>query len=373
GLGAIDLDAELVAPLAALLDIDVAEDAWVSLDSQQRARRMLNALRRLIVRESALRPVVIVLEDLHWIDADTQIALDRLIDVVPAARILFAVAYRPEYRHTWAGKPFYTQLRIDPLPAPAADLLLDDLLGTAPPIEPVKAQLLTWTERNPFFLEEGVRTMVETGEIVGVPGAYRPSGKVVASALPATVEATLAARIHRLPADARHVLQSAAVLGIEFAHAILTSLTGHRREVLAEHLRALERAEFVYPVASPSLSAHTFKHALTHLVAYRSLPPERQRALHAEALAALEASPGGQLDVHVDALAEHAFRAEAWDAASRYLHAAGTRALTRTTTRTAVDHLERAIVALDRAEPRREIRDRGIDVRLDLRYALTIL
>jgi tetratricopeptide (TPR) repeat protein len=108
-------------------------------------------------------------------------------------------------------------------------------------------------------------------------------------------------------------------------------------------------------------------------VTYRSLPPERQRALHAQALATLEASPGGQLEAHVDALAEHAFRAEAWDAASRYLHAAGTRALTRTTTRTALDHLERAIVALDRAEPRREIRERGIDIRLDLRYALTIL
>src|SRR5262249_41257419 len=200
GLGAIDLDAELVAPLAALLDIDVTGDAWASLDSQQRARRMLDALRRLIVRESTVRLVVIVLEDLHWIDADTQIALDRLIDVVPAARILFAVAYRPEYRHAWAGKTFYTQLRIDPLPATAADLLLDDLLGTAPPIEPGKPQLLAGTGRTPFFREGGVRTMVETGEIVGVPGPYRPSGKVVASAPPATVEATLAARIHRLPA-----------------------------------------------------------------------------------------------------------------------------------------------------------------------------
>src|SRR5262249_557023 len=216
---AIALEAELVGPRAALLDIAVAEDAWASLDSQQRARRMLDALRRLIVRESAVRPVVIVLEDLHWIDADTQIALDRLIDIVPGARILFAVAYRPEYRHAWAGKSFYTQLRIDPLAAPAADLLLDALVGTAPATEPVKAQVVGWRERKPFFLEEGVRTMVETGEIVGVPGAYRPSGKVVASALPATVEATLAARIHRLPADVRHVLQSAAVLGIEFTHA----------------------------------------------------------------------------------------------------------------------------------------------------------
>ncbi len=372
-LRALDLEAELLAPLAAFLDVDVADDQWAALDSQQRARRMLDALRRLIVRESVVRPVVIALEDLHWIDADTQIALDRLIDVVPAARILFVVAYRPEYRHGWAGKTFYTQLRIDPLPAAAADLLLDDLLGTAPPIEPVKAQLLAWTERNPFFLEEGVRTLVETGEIVGVPGAYQPSGKTVTRTLPATVEDTLAARIHRLPADVRHVLQSAAVIGIEFTHELLAALTGERREALATHLRALEHAEFVYPVASPSHLAHTFKHAQTHLVAYRSLPREGQRALHAQALAALEALPSAEREAHVEALAEHAFRAEAWDIAARHLHTAGTRALMRSTPRTAVDHLDRAIVALDRAEPQREARERAIDIRLDLRYALTIL
>jgi transcriptional regulator with AAA-type ATPase domain/tetratricopeptide (TPR) repeat protein len=372
-LAALELEASLLPPLAALLDVKVDNNAWVLIDPQQRARRMLDALRRLIVRESIARAVVVILDGLHWIDADTQVALDHLIDIVPVARILFVVAYRPEYRHGWTGKTFYTQLRIDPLPAPAADELLDDLLGGAPDLAPLKQQLLSWTEGNPFFLEEGVRTLVEMGGLAGELGSYRATGEVVPHTLPSTVEDTLAARIHRLPAEMRHVLQCGAAVGTEVAHAVLASVAGLPDSVLAESLRALEDAEFVYPVPGAPEPAHTFKHALTHLVTYRSLPPERQRALHAQILSALEVLHAGKIDAHIEALAEHAFRGEVWESAGRYLHAAGTRALARLTNRTAVDHLERAIAAFDRAEPRRDLLERAIDARLDLRYALALL
>ena len=372
-LSALKLEPELLPPLAGLLDVEVVDDAWTQIDPQQRAQRMLDALRRLIVRESVDRPITIVLEDLHWIDADTQVALDHLIDVVPTAHILFLVAYRPEYRPGWSGKTFYTQLRLDSLPALAAGELLDDLLGVTPDIAPLKPQLLAWTEGNPFFLEEAVRTLVETGGLAGAPGAYRVTDSVVVRTLPATVEDTLAARIHRLPADVRLVLQCAATIGIEFAHAVLTSLVNLGEETLAESLRALENAEFVYPAASAPTPAHMFKHALTHLVTYRSVSPERQRILHAQVLRLLETLHSGQLEVQVEALAEHAFRAELWESAAKYLQAAGTRALARSPTRTAVDHLERAIVALDRVERRRDVLERAIDIRLDLRYALALL
>jgi transcriptional regulator with AAA-type ATPase domain/tetratricopeptide (TPR) repeat protein len=372
-LRALDLEPELLPPLAALLDVEVNDETWKQAEPQQRARRTRDALRRLIVRESLVQPVVIALEDLHWIDPDTQVTLDHLIEIVPAARILFVAAYRPEYRHDWAGKTFYTQLRIDPLPSPAASLLLDDLLGVTSDIEPLKTQLLAWTEGNPFFIEEAVRTLVETGGLSGTPGAYRATGKGVAPTLPATVEDTLAARIHRLPADVRQVLQCGAAIGVEFSRALLASLAGIRDEALAVSLRALEDAEFVYPVIGASAPAHTFKHALTHLVTYRSLPPERQRALHAEVLSVLETLHAGQLEAHVEALAEHAFRAEMWERAAGYLQTAGTRALARTANRTAVDHLERAIAAFDRADHRRDLLERAIDVRLDLRYALMLV
>jgi len=372
-LAMLGLPLDLVPPLSAVIDLDVEDETWAQLDPQLRARRMLDALRRLIVRESLDRPVVLVLEDLHWIDADTQVAIDRLIDIVPTSRILFIVAYRPEYRHGWAGKMFYTQLRIDVLSPPAATELLDNLLGAGPGVDPLKLQLLAWTEGNPFFLEEAVRTLVETGGLVGMPGALRVTEHAVAGALPATVEDTLAARLHRLPGDSRHVLQCAAAIGVEFPRAILATLVGLGDDALTASLRTLEDAEFVYPVIGPGEPGHTFKHALTHLVTYRSLPLERQRALHAQVLTALETVHSERLDTHVEALAEHALRAEMWELAAGYLHAAGTRALARSTNQTAQDHLTRAIGALERAGRRRDLLERAIDIRLDLRYALALL
>jgi DNA-binding NtrC family response regulator/tetratricopeptide (TPR) repeat protein len=372
-LRTLNLEPALLAPLAGLLDTQVDDAAWTPLDSRQRARRMLDALRNLLVCESQARPVIMALEDLHWIDADTQAALDQLVDVVPTARILLVVAYRPEYRHAWASKSFYTQLRVDCLPASAAEELLADLLGGGANPSPLREQLLDWTEGNPFFIEEGVRTLAETGALAGTAGSYRAVREVADHALPATVEDTLAARIHRLPAITRHVLQCGAVIGADFRRTFLAALAGLPEDRLSESLHVLEEAEFVYAAAGGPEPAYTFKHALTHLVAYRSVPPERQRALHAQAQRTLEVLYAGQLEAHADALAEHAFRGEVWERAATYCHMAGTRALARSATRTAVDRLQRALAALDQAEPQRDLRVRAIDVRLDLRYALALL
>jgi tetratricopeptide (TPR) repeat protein len=173
-----------------------------------------------------------------------------------------------------------------------------------------------------------------------------------------------------LPPDARHVLQCAAVVGTDFPVAVLAALAALADAGLAEQLRLLQDAELVYASTGAIEPTYRFKHPLTHLVTYRSLPPERQRALHGQALRAIEALYAAQLDAQTEALAEHAFRGEAWEKAGAYLHAAGVRARVRSANRTMVEYLERAIVALDRAERRRDLRERAIDVRLDLRYAL---
>jgi transcriptional regulator with AAA-type ATPase domain len=372
-LRALNLDGSLLSPLGALLEIEVDDPDWARIEPQQRARRMLDALRRVIVRESLVHPLVIVLEDLHWIDPDTQVAIDSLIDVVPSAPILVVVAYRPEYRHGWTGKTFYTQLRVDPLPAESAEKLLAHLLGDALELASLKRRLTAWTEGNPFFLEECVRTLAETGIIAGSPGSFQLVAEVVAHTLPATVEDTLAARIHRLPADTRHVLQCAAAIGTDFPDAVLASVADLPPDALDSSLRALEDAEFVYPAAGSVEPARTFKHALTHLVAYRSLPEARQRSLHSRILTALEALPTGQPDAHVEALAEHAVRGEIWSKALAYLRQAGERALARSANRTAADYFERALAALERTSDPAALADVAVDLRLALRHALTPL
>ena len=151
----------------------VEDPQWQAIEAAQRRQRTLEALKWVLVRESQVQPVLLVVEDLHWIDTETQAFLDTLVDSLPTARLLLLVNYRPEYRHSWGHKTAYTHLRLDPLPPASAEALLRTLLGDDPSLAPLTTLLIERTEGNPFFLEESVRTLVETGGLVGAPGAYR--------------------------------------------------------------------------------------------------------------------------------------------------------------------------------------------------------
>jgi class 3 adenylate cyclase len=168
--------APAVSALLALLDVPVDEASWQGLDPRQRRQLTLDAVKRLLMRESEAEPLVVVFEDLHWIDGETQTLLDNLVDSLPAARLLLLVNYRPEYRHAWGGKTYYRQLRIDPLPPESADDLLDALLGPDAALGPLKRLLVERTEANPFFLEESVRALAEMGALARERGAYRLTG-----------------------------------------------------------------------------------------------------------------------------------------------------------------------------------------------------
>ncbi len=159
--------------LLALLDVAVEDAAWQAMDPVQRRQRTLEAVKRMLLRESQVQPLLLVFEDLHWIDAETQALLDSLIESLPSARLLLLVNYRPEYLHGWGSKTYYTQLRLDPLPPASAEELLQTLIGNDPALQPLKQLLIARTEGNPFFLEESVRTLVESQVLVGERGAYR--------------------------------------------------------------------------------------------------------------------------------------------------------------------------------------------------------
>src|SRR5262249_39096689 len=170
----LDRSLELFLPAFLwLLDVSVDDETWQHLDPSQRRQRTLEGVKRLVVRESRVQPVVVLFEDLHWIDSETQAVLDVLVESLPSARVLLLVNYRPEYQHGWASKTSYRQLRIDPLPPATAYELLDGLLGSDPTVQPLKALLVQRTEGTPFFLEESVRTLSETKALVGELGAYR--------------------------------------------------------------------------------------------------------------------------------------------------------------------------------------------------------
>jgi len=335
-------------PLLGLLDVPVEESEWQRLEPSQRRQRTLDGVKRLLLRESQVQPLIVVFEDLHWIDAETQALLDSLVESLPTARSLLLVNYRPEYQHGWGGKTYYTQLRIDSLLPESAEELLRTLLGADAGLKELKQRLIAQTEGNPFFLEESVRTLVETHVLVGERGAYRLAQALRSIHVPATVQAVLAARIDRLPPEEKRLLQIAAVIGYDVPFPLLLAIVEEPEETLRGSLARLQAAEFLYEAQLFPDLEYTFKHALTLEVAYQSLLRERRRALHERVLQALEEQWAGRERAKIELLAHHAARAELWDRAGRYLYQAGEKAFAQARYQAGATFYQAVVDTLDR-------------------------
>jgi tetratricopeptide (TPR) repeat protein len=361
---------DAIPPLLALLDTLPDDSPFLALDPPQRRQRTLTALKRVLLRESQVQPVLVVFEDLHWIDTETQALLDSLVESLPTAGPLLLVNYRPEYQHGWGSKTYYEQLRLDPLPPASADAFLHALLGDDSSLEPLTQLLIVRTEGNPFFLEESMRTLIETGVLVGERGVYRLVTPLDSLQVPATVQAVLAARIDRLPPEDKRLLQTAAVIGTKVLWPLLQAIAEVPEEELHRGLGQLQAAEFLYETSLYLEREYTFKHALTHEVAYGSLLQERRRVLHARIVEALEALAGERVAEQVDRLAHHALRGEVWDKALAYSRQAGEKALGRSAHREAAACFEQALDALTHLPESRDLIEQDIDLRFDLRKAL---
>jgi tetratricopeptide (TPR) repeat protein len=361
---------EAIPALLSLLDVLPEDDPFLQLDPPQRRQRTLNALKRVLLRESQVQPLVVVFEDLHWIDSETQALLDSLVESLPSVRLLLLVNYRPEYQHGWGSKTYYTQLRLDPLPPASANALLQALLGDDPSLAPLTQLLIARTQGNPFFLEESVRTLMETQVLVGERGAYRLAQALPSIQVPATVQAVLAARIDRLPPEEKQLLQTAAVIGTEVPLPLVQAIADLPEDVLHRSLAHLQTAEFLYETQLFPERAYTFKHALTHEVAYGSLLQERRRGLHTRIVATLEALAADQVAEQIERLAHHALRGEVWDKALTYCRQTGEKAMARSAHREAVGYFEQALAALEQLPESRDTWAQAIDLRCDLRNAL---
>jgi transcriptional regulator with AAA-type ATPase domain/tetratricopeptide (TPR) repeat protein len=365
--------AAMLPALLALLDVPDVDLAWSSLEPAVRRERMLEAVRRLLLSESHIQPLLLVFEDLHWIDAESRALLDRLVLSLPAAPILLLTTYRPEYRHEWSPLSYYTQLRVDPLPAEEAHLLLDHLLGSDPSLSELKPRLVEWTEGNPFFLEEGVRALEETGFLEGARGAFQLVRPVGSIEIPATVEEVIAARFDRVAPGDKPVLQAAAAVGRSVSLALLASVTDMPEDAVRATLRRLHAADILYERGAGGEAELIFKHALTREVIYATLAPETRRALHARILAGLEAGPGEAGAEQVDRLATHALGGELWERAVEYLRRAGRRALLASANAEAVERLEQTLVALGRLPETEATQQQMVAIRLILRDPLWAL
>ena len=360
---------EHTALFVSLLTAGSEPPALERVAAAERQYRVVHAITDLLLHESRRQPVVLVIEDLHWIDGPTQAFLDTLLDRLREARILLLVSYRPDYDHVWGHRTF-RQLRLERLAGPEVEALLDALVGRDASLDDLKHEIERHTDGNPLFVEESVQALVESGVLAGEPGRYRRGITPPLAHVPASVQAVLAARIDRLAAAEKRILQCAAVIGRHIGHDLLLAVADLPLAEVDAALGRLCAAEFLYETRRFPSAQYVFKHALTHEVAYGTLLQDRRKTLHGRLLEILEARMDETDDTGIEALAYHAFRAETWADAAVYLRRAAARAVARSADAEAITHLERAVVALSQVPETDGVLRDAIDARLELRNAL---
>jgi class 3 adenylate cyclase/predicted ATPase len=363
---------ETIPALLSLLDALSEDSSFLQLDPPQRRQRTLDGLKRILLRESQVQPLLLVFEDLHWIDSETQALLDNLVESLPTAQLLLLVNYRPEYNHGWGSKTYYTQLRLDPLPPESADAFLQALLGDDPSLEPLKKLLIERTEGNPFFLEESVRTLVETQVLIGEPGAYRLAHELPTIQVPATVQAILAARIDRLPQEEKRLLQTAAVIGTEVPFTLLQAITEVSEEALYRGLTHLQAAEFLYETSLFPERVYTFKHALTQQVAYQSLLMSTRQQIHQRVAENLKTTFPELTAAQPELVAHHYMEAGCHAQAVGFWYQAGSLASQQSAHVEAIAHLTQGLEALQGLPETNERHRQELDLQLALGRGLMV-
>jgi predicted ATPase len=353
------LDPEASLPyLLHLLGVPSDADQFAHLSAEVRKARTFEAMRQLYLTSSQRQPLVIAVENLHWIDPTSEALLASLVERLAGAPILVLATCRPGYRAPWLDKSYATQIALQPLDLDESRQVVRSVMRDTVLIQALEEQLLARAEGNPFFLEELAYTLWEHGE------------RQPLLAVPDTIQAVLAARMDRLPTPERQLLQTAAVLGKDVAVPLLQAIVALPEAALQHGLAHLQAAEFLYETQLWPERGYTFKHALTQAVAYGSLPQERRRALHARIVEPLEALAGERVAEQVERLAYHALRGEEWDKALAYCGQAGEKAMARSAHREAVGYCEQALSALSHMPETRDTRAQAIDLRLALRSAL---
>ncbi len=374
--------------LFALLGIEERPSPLQQMDPQVRRQRTFAALKKLFLRESLNQPLILIFEDLHWIDSETQGFLEVLSESVASARILLLTNYRPEYRHEWGSKTYYTQLQLTPLGKEEAEELLTFLLGTNSNLVVLKQQILEKTEGTPFFMEEVVQELFEQGILIrdgvgadselalspakgGGPG--RPGARLSASLqIPTTVQGVLAARIDRLAPEEKALLQQLAVIGREFPLSLARQVVAYSEEEFYHLLSLLQRKEFLYEQPAFPEVEYLFKHALTQEVAYGTVLQERRRALHERTAQVIEALYSASLDEHYSELAQHYSRSDNTPKAIDYLYRAGQQAVQRSATTEAITYFTTALELLQTMAETPERAHQELTLQLALAPPLTI-
>jgi len=314
-----------ISPILELLSLKAEDEGYTSLDPKDKKDRTFEAIRDVLIRQSRKKPLVLTIEDLHWIDNTTQEFINYLIDWVPGSRILLLLLYRPEYTHQWGSKSFYTKVGLDQLGPESSLELIKAILQESDAAEDLKELIINKAAGNPLFIEEFTQNLVENGTIEKQDNVYIVSKNISDIQVPDSVQGIISARMDRLEDNLKRTMQVASVIGRDFAFRILQSITGQETE-LKSNLLNLQGLEFIYEKQLFPELEYIFKHALIQEVAYQSLLQQRRKEIHENIGKAIEDIYSDRLEEFYEMLAYHYSKTDDTEKAIEYLSQSGAKA-----------------------------------------------
>jgi class 3 adenylate cyclase/tetratricopeptide (TPR) repeat protein len=353
--------------LQSLLEIPVEDADWPTLEPAVRRQRMRSTVKDLFLSGAQHRPLLLWFEDMQWTDVETQDVLESLVEAMGTSRLLVVLTCRPEYEARWESRDCVTRVELEALESAAADQLVRALLGEGADNAGLRSLIVARTGGTPLFIEETVRTLVESGALRGRDGGYELTRELREIQIPETVQSVIAARIDRLSAKRKALLQMASVIGSDIPLTLLRDVVDLAGLEMQKLLAELQAAHFLIERSSATSVQWKFRHALVHEVAYGGLIAARRQMLHARVLRAMELQNRDNPQDVVESLAHHAFNAALWNEAVTYLCQAGDKAVELSAYQEAGAFFEQALQALKHLPQDQERIRQGIDVRLKLR------
>jgi len=372
-MGLESLGTDEASALPYLLELLSVKDSGIDkipLSPEARKNRILGALKRIVLKGSEIRPLIMAYEDLHWIDKSSEDCLKDLLDSISGARVFLIFTYRPEFVHTWGGRSYHSQLNLNRLSNRESLAMVSHLLGSAELDENLEQLVLEKTEGVPFFIEELISSLKYQRIIEKKDSKYCLAKEIRDVTVPSTIQDVIMARMDALLEGAKSLLQTGSVAGREFSHDLIQKVTELSEEELLSHLSVLKDSELLYERGIYPQSRYVFKHALTQDVAYNSLLQKKRREIHENIGKALEQIYIERLEELCEILAYHALKGEDWQRAYKYGRQAGLKAFSHSAYEEAQRYFEDALTALKKLPRERSRIEEEIDLRFNMRSAL---
>jgi tetratricopeptide (TPR) repeat protein len=360
------LGVDEISTLPYLLELLSVKDSGIEqipMSPEARKVRIIDALNRIVLRGSELRPLIMAYEDLHWSDKGSEESLKDLLDSIAGARVFLIFTYRPEFVHTWGAKSYHSQVNLNRLSNRESLSMVTHLLGTENIDRDLEELVLEKTEGVPFFIEEFIRSLRDLNIIERKNNRYHLAKDIQKVTIPSTIHDVIMARVDSLPEGAKEVLQTGSIIEREFSYGLIKQITGLPEKELLSRLSALKDSELLYERGIYPQSTYIFKHALTREVVYDGILIQRKKKLHEEIGYAIEELYKDNIDEQYSVLFEHYISAENYEKGAEYSKLASKKAEKAASFPDAIAYAEKRIGCLEKLPLTADVQKRIIDAR----------